>query len=84
MTKALQKMMPKQRRKDFREPGKTFHGITPTKKKKKQVGIFSVFAFIYLSFCLFSVALFYENSSKFVPLGIITNYWVSLEQQVGF
>ena len=53
-------------------------------KKKKKVDVFSVFAFIYLSFCLFSVVLFYENPSKFVPLGIITNYWVSLEQQVGF
>lgn len=28
--------------------------------------------------------LFYENPSKFVPLSIITNYWVSLEQQVEF
>ena len=64
--------------------GKHFMELPLQKRKKKQVGVFSVFAFIYLSFCLFSVALFYENSSKFVPLGIITNYWVSLEQQVGF
>lgn len=69
--------------KTSRNWGKHFMEL-PLKKRKKQVGVFSVFAFNYLSFCLFSVALFYENPSKFVPLGIITNYWVSLEQQVGF
>lgn len=45
--------MPKQRWKDFREPGKTFHGITPKKKEKnKLVSFLSLLLFKFLSlFC---------------------------------
>ena len=68
--------------KTFGNRGKHFMEL-PLKKRKKTSWCLFCLCF-YLSFCLFSVMLFYENPSKFVPLTIITNYWVSLEQQVGF